>query len=106
MADKAAREATERERIQTVRWTSLTHLKRQITEAKKSQLRTWYKQIIKERESQKSGFYILSFKAEMDPLLGNTKKLYALRFYQLKTRYGAIGTFVSRIGAIETAECW
>ncbi len=67
MADKAAREAAEGERIQMDRWTSLTHLKRQITEAKKSQLRTWYEQKIKERESQKSGFYVPLFKAEMDP---------------------------------------
>ena len=76
MADKAAREAAGGERIQTARWTSLTHLKRQITEAKKSQLRTWYEQKKKERESRKSGFYVPSFKAEMDPLLGSTKFLY------------------------------
>ena len=42
----------------------------------------------------------------MDPLLGNTKRFYASRFYQLKTGHGAIGTFLCRIGAIETAECW
>lgn len=42
----------------------------------------------------------------MDPLLGNIKKFYALRFYQLKTGHGAISTFLSRIGAIETAKCW
>ncbi len=29
-----------------------------------------------------------------------------MRFYQLKTEHGAIGTFFSRIGAIETAKCW
>ena len=39
-------------------------------------------------------------------LLGNTKKFYASRFYQLKTGHGAIGTFLSRIGATETAKCW
>ncbi len=106
MVDKAAKEAAEGARIQTVRWTSQNHLKSQITEAKKSQLWTWYEQKIKERESRKSGFYVPSFKAEMDLLLGNTKKFYALRFYQLKTGHGAIGTFLSRIRAIEAAECW
>ncbi len=101
-----SREAAGGERIQTARWTSLTHLKRQITEEKKSQLRAWYEQKTKERESRKGGFYVLSLKAEMDPLLGQTKKVYASRFYQLKTGHGAIGTFLSRIGATETAECW
>lgn len=61
---------------------------------------------MKERESRKSGFYIPSLKAEMDPLLAKTRKLYAARFYQLKIGHGAIGTFLSKIGAAETAECW
>ena len=42
----------------------------------------------------------------MDPLLGKAKKVYASRFYQLKVGHGAIGTFLKRIGAAETAECW
>ena len=105
-ADKAAKEAAGRERIQTARWTSLTHLKRRITEEKKLQLRAWHEQKTKERESRKSGFYVPSLKAEMDPLLGKTKKFYASRFYQLKTGHAAIGTFFNRIGATETAECW
>lgn len=93
-ADKAAREAAGRERIQTARWTSLTHLKRQITEEKKSQLQAWHDQKIEERESRKSGFYVPSLKAEIDPLLGKTKKVYASRFYQLKIGHGPIGTFL------------
>ena len=42
-ADQAAKEAARGGRIQTTRWTSLTHLKRQITEEKKAQLRAWHK---------------------------------------------------------------
>lgn len=42
----------------------------------------------------------------MDPVLGKAKKLYASRFYQLKTGHGAIGTFLERIGVVESAECW
>ncbi len=106
MADKVAREAVKGERIQTARWTSLIHLKRQITEVEKSPLQTWYKQKIKERESQKSGFYVPSFKVEIDTLLSNRKKSYVSRFYQLKGGHGAISTFLSRIKGIETAECW
>ena len=105
-ADRAAKEAAGGERVQTAKWTSLTHLKRRITEEKKAQLRAWHEQKTKERESRKSGFYVFSPKAEMDPLLGKAKKVDASRFYQLKVGHGAIGTFLKRIGATETAECW
>lgn len=42
----------------------------------------------------------------MDPLLAKKKKLYAVQFYQLKIRYGAIGTFFNKIGAAKTTKCW
>lgn len=29
-----------------------------------------------------------------------------LRYYQLKVGHGAIGTFLTRIGVIESPECW
>ena len=105
-ADMAAKEVAGGQRIQTAKWTSLTHLKKRISEEKKAQLLTWHDQRAKERESQKSGFYIPSQKAEMDLLLSKTKKYYASRFYQLKIGHGAVGTFLKRIGATETAECW
>ena len=85
---------------------SLAHLKRRITEEKKSQLWAWHDQKTKERESRKRGFYVPFSKAEMDPLLGKTKKFYASRFYQLKIGHGAIGMFLNRIEARKTAECW
>ena len=55
---------------------------------------------------RKSGFYVPSPKAKIDPLLSKTKKYYVSRFYQLKIGHWTIGTFLKRIGAIETAECW
>ncbi len=42
----------------------------------------------------------------MDELLGSTSKKYASRYFQLKTGHGAIGTFLARIGVIESPECW
>ena len=48
----------------------------------------------------------ISHKAGMDELLGSTPKKYASRYFQLKTGHGAIGTFLARIGVIETPECW
>ena len=105
-ADQAAKEAAQGDRIWTAKWTSLTHLKRQITDEKKAQLRAWHEQKTKEREGRKRGFYVFSPKAEIDPLLGKSQKFYASRFYQLKAGHGAIGTFLKKIGATETAECW
>lgn len=42
----------------------------------------------------------------MDPVLGEAKKLYASRFYQVKTGHGVIGTFLERIEVATSAECW
>ncbi len=86
----AAKEAAGGERIRTAKWTSLTHLKRRITEGKMAELFAWHDQGTKERESRKSGFYIPSRKAEIDPLLSKTQKYYASRFYQLKLNMGPL----------------
>lgn len=43
-ADRAAKEAAGEGKVQTARWTSLAHIKRQITEEKKLQIYTWYQQ--------------------------------------------------------------
>ena len=84
-ADKAAKEAARGEKVQTAKWTSLTHVKRQIKEEKKLQISLWHEQKAKEREVNKRGFYIPCLKTQIHPLLGRTKRLYAARFYQLKT---------------------
>ncbi len=59
-----------------------------------------------ERERRQSDFYFPNLKTQIDPILSRTKKFYASRFYQLKIGHGAIGTFLKRIGAAETAKCW
>ena len=102
----ATKEVAREEKIRIAKWTSLTHLKRRITEGKTAELFAWHDQGTKEQESRKSGFYIPSQKAEIDPLLSKTQKYYASQFYQLKIGHGAIGTFLKRIRATETAECW
>ena len=40
-ADKAAKKAALGRRVRTAKWTSLTHIKRQITDEKKSQISIW-----------------------------------------------------------------
>lgn len=32
--------------------------------------------------------------------------MYASRYYQLKVGHGAVGTFLAKIGVIETPGCW
>ncbi len=100
--DKAAKEAALGGTVRTAKWTSLTHV---TTEEKKSQI-IWYGQKMREREASRRGFYIPCIKPQIHPLLGKAKKSYASRFYQLQTGHGAIGTFLERIGAAESAECW
>lgn len=52
-ADKAAKEAAMRVRVRTAKWTSLTHVKRQIKEEKKLQISVWHEQKAQEREASR-----------------------------------------------------
>lgn len=45
-------------------------------------------------------------KSSINPTLSEALKKYAMRFYQLKIGHGAVGTFLARIGVMETPECW
>ena len=105
-ADKAVKEATTGEKVRTAKRSSLTHAKRQIVGGGKARVGLWHEQRSKERETSRRGFYIPSLKTRMHPAFGEAKKLYAARFYQLKTGHGAIETFLERIGVVESAECW
>ena len=50
--------------------------------------------------------YIPWTETKINPILGNAPKKYASRYYQLKVGHGAVGTYLTRIGVIETPECW
>ena len=105
-ADKATKKAATEQQIRTAKWASLNYIKRQITDEKKAQICSWHEQKTKERESSRRGHYIPRLKTQIHPLLGWTRKFYASRFYQLKVRHGAMGTFFEQIGAAESATCW
>ncbi len=68
-ADKAAKEAALGRRVRTANWTFLTHIKRQITEEKKSQISIWHGQKTMERERNRRVFYIPSIKPQIHPVL-------------------------------------
>lgn len=50
--------------------------------------------------------FTLGQKIASTQILGNTPKKYASRYYQLNVGHGAVGTYLARIGVIETPECY
>lgn len=66
----------------------------------------WHRSKSQEREATVQGFYVPEIKSGINPILGKALKKYAMHFYQLKIGHGAIGTFLARIGVMETPECW
>ena len=66
----------------------------------------WHEVKRQERKNSRRGYCIPWTKEGINPTLANASKKYASRYYQLKVGHGAIGTFLARIGVIETPECW
>ena len=42
----------------------------------------------------------------MSKVLGHTLKKYAACYLKLKVGHGAVGTYLAKIGAVETSQCW
>lgn len=105
-ADKAAKEAAADTRTQVVRWSSLTHVKKKIIEAKNSEMYSWRQDRNETRERRNQTYYVPRLKFGVHPVLGRAPKKYASRFFQLKVGHAAIGVFFERIGVAETAESW
>lgn len=106
LADKAAKEAAANERCQTAGWSSLTHVNRKIKEVKKLEVYTWHQARNEEREARSRSYFIPRLKPGINPVLAKASKKYASRFFQLKIGHAAVGVFLARIGAVDTAECW
>lgn len=66
----------------------------------------WHNTETEDRETSRRGYYIPRKKGGISVTLGSAPKKYASRYYQLKVGHGAAGTFLARIGVIETPECW
>ena len=106
LADKAAKKAAEGRKTGNAQWSSLGYINRNITEAKKSAVWSWHQAKNEERESRSRSYYVPHLKYGIHPVLGQTLKKYAARFFQLKVGHVATGVFLERIGKGETAECW
>ena len=105
-ADLAARNRAERGGRQAGRWSSLAYIKKNLTQARSTELTKWHEVKVQEREVSRRGFYVPWTKVEINPVLGNAPKKYAARYYQLTVGHGAVGRYLARIGVIETSECW
>ena len=105
-ADLAARNKAEKGGKQAERWSSLAYIKKNLAKVRITEITKWHEKKIQEREVSRRGFYVPWTKAEIHPVLGNVAKKYAARFYQLKVGHGTVGTYLARIGKIESPQCW
>lgn len=105
-ADLAAKRRAEKGGKLTERWSSLAYVRKNVTEIRLKSIARWHETKTQERETSRRGYYVPRTKEGISLILGNSSKKYASRYYQLKVGHGAIGTFLARIGRIETPECW
>lgn len=90
----------------TDHWSSLTHIKTELQKTRAAELLRWHQAKSQERKGTMQGFYIPNSKGQISPTLGKTSTKYAMRYYQHMVGHDALGTFLARIGVIETPECW
>lgn len=105
-ADLAAKDCAQKGGRQAERWSSLAYIKKNLSGIRAKELDKWHQTQTQKREASRQGFYVPWANNGIDPTLGNASKKYASRFYQLKVGHAAVGTFLVRIEAIETPECW
>ncbi len=105
-AHLAAKSRAERGGKQVENWSSLAYIKENLRKIHSKELTGWHAVKNQEREASRHRYYIPWTKNSINPILGSTSKKYASRYYQLKVGHGAVGTYLVRIGAIETPQCW
>ena len=74
-------------------WSSLTHIKKQLTESHSQELTRWHEIKVQESETNRRGFCIPRVENRMNKVLGRAAKKYASRYLQLKVGHGAVGTY-------------
>ena len=100
-----AKHIVERGGKQAERWSLLAHIQQNLTKIQSEKLTKWHKVRTQERKNSQRGYYLPWKKAGINPTLANAPKKYASWYYQLKVRHGAVGSFLVKIGVIETPEC-
>lgn len=74
-------------------WSSLTHIKKRLTDSHNQKLIRWHEVETSASEANRRSFYIPPLEKGMNKVLGNTAKKYALRFLQLKVGHSAVGGY-------------
>jgi len=75
-------------------------------ETRLKDLTKWDETETQDREATRRGYYVPQTKEGISLALGSASKKYASRYYQLQVAHGAVGTFLVRIGVIDTPEGW
>ena len=105
-ADKAVRNKAKRGGRQVERWSSLAYILENLNEARSQELAERHEVKTQESGISRRGYYAPWIKRGGNSIFTNAPKKYASRYYQLKVGHGAVGTFLARIGVIETPKCW
>ena len=105
-AHVAAKNRAEKGGKLTERWSSLAYVRKNVDEIRSRAIVNWHETEIRRREISRRGYYIPRTKKGISLVLGKAPKKYAARFYQLKVGHGAVGTYLSKIGVIESPDCW
>ena len=103
-ADASAKDVAHKRGRQTGYPSSLKFIKTELEKTKLAEL-VWHQIKSQEREATRQRSYVPIVKWGINKILGKTLKKFAMRFYQHKIGHGAVGTFLARIGMIETPEC-
>lgn len=84
----------------------LTHINAKLQKSRLAKLLAWHQVKTQDKKAIVQGFYVLSAKSSINPTLSEALKRYAIQYYQLKIGHGVVGTYLIRIGVMETPESW
>ncbi len=85
---------------------SLAYIGKNVTEKRSKDVAKWHKMATQDRETNRRSYSIPRTKRGISLILSSASPKYASRYYQLKVEHGAVGTYLARIGVIETPKCW
>ena len=105
-ADQAAKNRAERVGQQAERWGLLAYIQKNLVQARAQELTRWHELKIQERKNSRRDYYIPWKKEDINLTLANAPKKYASRYNQLKVGHGPMGTFLTKIGVIESPKYW
>ena len=104
-ADKAAKKAAGRPRTGKYLGISLAHVQRTCTEAYRAARANWLAKMLAKRVQRVGQAYKPPRGWKLDPMVANTHKRLAQRYYQFKTGHTPIGAYLHLIKARDSPSC-